>query len=153
MQALDSVTSQPDPWSELLHAKGLRGTLATKRVLSCLQSTDEPLSHDAIEHLLQADSSASPIDRVTLYRILERLCQAGLARKISHSDRTWRFALASQDESGIFECDTCHQLTPLEQDAQLSEAMALIGSYLKTKGLASTQSFVNAHGVCAKCVS
>lgn len=153
MKSPNSPDSKTETWSAQLHAKGLRVTQATQRVLSLLQSSGEPLSHDEIEHRLAGNGSSSAPDRVTLYRILERLSQVGLVRKLSHSDRTWRFALASQDDPGVFECDQCHQLTPLEQDAKLTEAMALIGSYLQTKGLAATQSFVNAHGICVKCTS
>ena len=145
--------SEPD-WAELLHSKGLRATAATKLVLSTLQASAEPLSHEELEQrLLTAEGAASKPDRVTLYRILERLCQAGLVRKVSHSDRSWRFALASEEETGTFECDQCHELTPLETDEKLDEAMALIGKYLKAKGQEATPSFLSAHGVCAKCVS
>ena len=145
--------SEPD-WTELLHSKGLRATAATKLVLSTLQASGEPLSHDELEQrLIAVDSANSKPDRVTLYRILERLCQTGLLRKVSHSDRSWRFALTKLDEAGTFECDECHELTPLVQDEKLSEAMTLIGKYLKAKGQEATPSFLSAHGVCAKCVS
>ena len=145
----------PDAWTELLHGKGLRATAATKLVLSTLQASAEPLSHEDLEQRLSAvaDGTSHKPDRVTLYRILERLCQTGLLRKVSHTDRSWRFALTKQDEAGTFECDQCHELTPLAQDDKLSEAMALIGKYLKTKGQEAKPSFLSAHGVCAKCVS
>ena len=145
--------AEPD-WTELLHDKGLRATAAIKLVLSTLQASAEPLSHEELEQrLVAADSASSKPDRVTLYRILERLCQTGLLRKVNHTDRSWRFALTKQDEAGTFECDQCHELTPLAQDEKLSEAMTLIGKYLKTKGQEAKPSFLSAHGVCAKCVS
>lgn len=148
-----SAILDPDPWTALLHGKGLRATAATKLVLSTLQASAEPLSHEELEQrVMAADDAGSKPDRVTLYRILERLCQAGLVRKASHADRGWKFALAKQDEAGTFECDQCHELTPLEQDDKLSEALALIGSYLKAKGTEAAPSFLSAHGVCAKCV-
>ena len=93
---------------------------------------------EELEQRVMAGDSTSKPDRVTLYRILERLCQAGLVRKVSHSDRSWRFALAKQDDTGT-------------QDAKLSEAMALIGSYLKNKGQEAKPSFLSAHGLCSKC--
>lgn len=144
----------PNAWTELLHGKGLRATAATKLVLSTLQASAEPLSHDELaQRLVAADGASNKPDRVTLYRILERLCQTGLLRKVSHTDRSWRFTLNKNDEAGTFECDQCHELTPLEQDDQLSEAMQLIGNYLKVKGQEAKPSFLSAHGVCAKCVS
>ncbi len=149
-----SAIDEADPWVALLHDKGLRATAATKLVLSTLLASVEPLSHEELEQRVMAfDDAGSKPDRVTLYRILERLCQAGLVRKASHSDRGWKFSLAKQDEAGTFECDQCHELTPLEQDDQLSEAMQLIGNYLKAKGQEATPSFLSAHGVCAKCVT
>ena len=147
-----NLTAQQPDWSALLHDKGLRATQATKLVLSLMQEAAEALSHEELEQRVLEGDTASKPDRVTLYRILERLCQVGLVRKVSHSDRSWRFALAKQEEAGTFECDQCHELTALEQDDKLSEAMALIGSYLKNKGQEAKPSFLSAHGLCAKCV-
>jgi Fur family ferric uptake transcriptional regulator len=149
----DKPSSLPDApsWPELLHGKGLRATQATLLVLEVLQQNGLALSHEELEQRIAAHTAQAKPDRVTLYRILERLCQVGMVRKVSHADRTWRFGLAKQDEAGVFECDQCHQLTALEQDAKLSEAMALIGSYLQRKGTQATPSFLNAHGVCASC--
>lgn len=144
--------TEPD-WATLLHAKGLRVTQATLLVLGLMQQSHAALSHEELEQLSTTLDANNKPDRVTLYRILERLCQAGLLRKVRHSDRSWRFALAQDQETGSFECTECHELTPLEQDEKLSEAMALIGTYLKNKGQQAVPSFLNAHGVCAKCVS
>ncbi|NJM44631.1 MAG: hypothetical protein HC858_12945 [Brachymonas sp.] len=144
--------TEPD-WPALLHAKGLRVTQATLLVLELMQQAHSALSHEELEQLVIALDASNKPDRVTLYRILERLCQAGLLRKVRHSDRSWRFALAQEQETGNFECTECHELTPLEADEKLSEAMALIGTYLKTKGQQAVPSFLNAQGVCAKCVN
>jgi Fur family transcriptional regulator, ferric uptake regulator len=155
MKSLAQASTVLPDWPAQLHGKGLRATQATLLVLQLLQEADVALSHEELERRIAAHAAQSKPDRVTLYRILERLSQVGMLRKISHADRTWRFAVATQDEAGTFECDSCHRLTPLVQDAKLSEAMALIGSYLKAKGTQkgaqAKPSFLNAHGICASC--
>ena len=81
-------------WVELLHGKGLRATAATKLVLSTLQASTEPLNHEELEQrLVAADGASNKPDRVTLYRILERLCQKGLLNKhnqLLHGNRFYR---------------------------------------------------------------
>ncbi len=55
-------------------------------------------------------------DRVTLYRILERLMQASIVQRYTDSARTQRFALTLRATVGLFECDNCHHVIPIERE-------------------------------------
>lgn len=84
---------QADPHTaarERVRGVGLRVTPARVRVLAELAASGGLLSHQDIELRLGQD----PVDRVTLYRVLESLVEHGLAHRVSGSDRTWRFGVA-----------------------------------------------------------
>ena len=62
------------------------GRLAVLRVLSTAQS---PMSHSELVLALRS----APYDRVTIFRNLNHLTDAGLVEKKDLGDRTWRFEL------------------------------------------------------------
>ncbi|MDT1871594.1 transcriptional repressor, partial [Acinetobacter baumannii] len=74
-------------------------------------------------------------DRVTLYRILERLMQASIVQRYTDSARTQRFALTLRATVGLFECDNCHHVIPIEQDPALEAAIELVKSHLTGHGM------------------
>jgi len=121
---------------ERLHGAGLRLTVATRAVLGLLAGAAQS-SPSHFEVLAQLKARGVAIDRVTLYRLLDRLAACGLLQR--HPDpheRRWRFtwvgatrtpaamALPSAQSTRCapapqtalqphFECDSCHQLLPL----------------------------------------
>ena len=74
-----------------IRATGDRLTQPRVAVLATLLATDHAISHldvtDAIAH-------HHPIDRVTVYRVLEWLVSMGIAHRIAGDDRVWRFMLS-----------------------------------------------------------
>ena len=142
----------PTEWPDRLRQAGLRATALTVAVLELLERLDQPLAHDELVRDLTAEGTAQKIDRVTLYRILERLTASGLLTRIQGSDRVWRHAIAqSQNASGYFECDHCHTLSALPDDPELAEALARIERRLSRRGVHSTNSAVTIHGTCRDC--
>ena len=67
----------PPSAAELIRAAGVKLTPARQRVLELLNSAGRPLSHADIEAALVA----MPVDRVTLYRVLDSLVANALALK------------------------------------------------------------------------
>ena len=65
-------------------------------------------------------------DRVTLYRILERLMQASIVQRYTDSARTQRFALTQRAAVGLLECDNGDHVIPIEQDPDLEAALELV---------------------------
>ena len=95
-----------------LEAAGLRRTLATRAVLGLfLANPQGTLSH--AQALASLQTRGLDINRVTLYRLLERLAACGVLQRQTDDDaRTWRFRLADRDDDGAaprFECDACHR--------------------------------------------
>jgi Fur family transcriptional regulator, ferric uptake regulator len=82
-------------------------------VLACLMSLDHAASHFDVA---QALSKHHPIDRVTVYRVLEWLVDVGIAHRIAGDDRVWRFMINDPSASVVahhqhahFACTNCGQ--------------------------------------------
>lgn len=105
--APDSVFSQAE---SAIRATGARVTPSRLRVLHLLQSAPGALSHGEAEEALR-QASAPGIDRVTLYRVLDWLAEAGLAHKTVDLRGVFRFAASrperEHDKHLHFRCTGC----------------------------------------------
>lgn len=139
-------------------AAGLRRTLATRVVLGLfLGVPDATLTHTQVASLVQARGVT--VNRVTLYRLLDRLVACGvLRRQTDHASRSWRFVLARDEDAEAvirppsFECDLCHR--SLWLDAAGSEMRAWAGALLgraAAQGHRGTQVELAIRGICADC--
>lgn len=97
-----------------LAAAGLRVTPIRVAVYRVLAGAAGPVSHrDAVEALPE-------LDRVSVFRNLVALVDAGLARRLEVGDHTWRFELSAErgvDDSHThahFTCTTCGEVTCLD---------------------------------------
>lgn len=141
-----AVTGMYD-WKPILRSLGLRATPSTLSTLQCLEHMSQAISHDDLVHQL---GEMSP-DRVTLYRILERLVQVGLVQRYTDSSRVQRFALTQRASVGLFECDSCHQVIPIEQDPTLEAAIEMVKSHLSDQGMTDREITLSSHGICSDC--
>jgi len=82
--------------TETIRNAGARATYARTRVLALIKSAAVPLSHAEIAYLLASEDR--PVDRVTIYRVLDWLVEAGLANKASDSGGVFRFSAADPDD-------------------------------------------------------
>jgi Fur family transcriptional regulator, ferric uptake regulator len=110
--------SAADPIDGLLSAHGLRRTAAARRVLGWLLAhPDTSYTHAQLQMALADDSedTAAPLDRVTLYRLIDRLTQVGLllCRVDSQRVRRYQAMPASVHATPHFECQSCHRDSPL----------------------------------------
>jgi Fur family ferric uptake transcriptional regulator len=128
----------------LLAEIGLRVTPARLQVMQHLQQARRALSHADLETGL----AAHRLDRVTLYRTLDTLTEAGLLAKSIGSDRVARFVpIARGDHShhAHFSCDQCGRLYCLPTRPPKSTALPA--------GFEADVVEVNVHGRCADCAS
>ena len=169
-----------DPIDVLLVAHGLRRTQASRRVLgwllahpetsythaqlqAALQSQDhgdaEP-NEALIPAAAQAQLPDHPLDRVTLYRLVDRLTLAGLllCRVDAQRVRRYQAMPASVHAAPHFECQSCHQDSPLAdalrgnaQDLERAAQTAL--DTLKALGYQGLHTDFAVRGVCATCAS
>lgn len=91
----------------LIRSRAERLTAPRSAVLAALLAADAALTHHEVEAALRR---RSPVDRVTVYRVLEWLVDRGLAHRIAGEDRTWRFR-ANRPSGGAphahFACTQC----------------------------------------------
>jgi Fur family ferric uptake transcriptional regulator len=99
-----------------LRATGERVTPARLRVYVALLDSARALSHHELESALGA---GVPVDRVTLYRVLDWLVEQGLAHRVAGIDRVWRFSVAHESHAGHahFQCNQCGKVVCLGEAA------------------------------------
>ncbi|MGI9215628.1 MAG: Fur family transcriptional regulator [Hydrogenophaga sp.] len=138
-----------------LERAGLRRTLATRAVLGLfLANPQGTLSH--AQALVSLTARGLDINRVTLYRLLDRLAACGVLQR--HADdgaRTWRYGLADH-EQGLaprFECDACHRQFRLTEASEPTRAVATdLFRTLARLGHQGQRVDLSIHGTCASCV-
>jgi Fur family ferric uptake transcriptional regulator len=160
---IDHTVLVPDPINVLLSAHGLRRTAAARRVLGCLLAhPDTSYTHAQLQVTLQSgdvgSADAVGLDRVTLYRLIDRLTQVGLLLCRVDVQRVRRYQLmpASVHALPHFECQNCHRdslLTgPLQANAlDLEVAAQNALQALKALGYQGLSLDLAVRGVCADC--
>ena len=116
----------------LIRAAGERLTAPRAAVLAVLLEARSALTHHEIEATLAA---TFPVDRVTVYRVLDRLVALGLAHRIAGEDRSWRFR-ANRDRAhgphAHFTCSQCGTTVCLE-DVAVPPAVKLPRGFVTQK--------------------
>lgn len=157
-----------DPIDALLSAHGLRRTAAARRVLGwMLAHPDTSYTHAQLQSALQTDAvaegqgeSGGALDRVTLYRLIDRLTQVGLllCRVDVHRVRRYQAMPASVHALPHFECQSCHRDQPLQGalrgntlDLEVAAQNAL--QALKVLGYQGLSLDLAVRGVCVDCAT
>ena len=160
-QAPESAT--PDPIDALLSAHSLRRTAAARRVLGWLLAhPDTSYTHAQLQTALSGVSGEGPsaLDRVTLYRLIDRLTQVGLLLCRVDGSRVRRYQAMPLSVHAIphFECQSCHRDSPLAgallanaDDLERAAQSAL--ATLKALGYQGLSVDFAVRGVCADCAA
>ncbi|MBL8335723.1 MAG: Fur family transcriptional regulator [Rhodoferax sp.] len=149
-----------DPIDALLSAHGLRRTQAARQVLGwMLAHPDTSFTHAQLQAALQGDGAAG-LDRVTLYRLIDRLTQVGLllCRVDARRVRRYQAMPASVHATPHFECRSCHRERPLAGALQasaldLERAARTAIETLQALGYQGLRLDMAVRGVCADCAS
>lgn len=159
-----------DPIDALLSAHGLRRTSAARLVLKWLLARPDTsythaqlqaaLSADDVADTMSANQAGTALDRVTLYRLIDRLTQVGLllCRVDANRVRRYQAMPASVHALPHFECQSCHRDSPLAAALQASAgdfdhaAQAAIEA-LKALGYQDMSMDFAVRGVCIECAS
>lgn len=149
-----------DPIDALLIAHGLRRTQAARQVLGWLLAHPETSYTHAQLHLALQDGTAHGLDRVTLYRLIDRLTQVGLLLCRVDATRVRRYQAmpAGVHPTPHFECQTCHRDSPLAGALQassldLEQAAQTAIEALRALGYKGLSMDVAVRGVCADCAT
>ena len=149
-----------DPIDALLSAHGLRRTGAARLVLGWLLAHPETsYTHAQLQAALSGDS-ADALDRVTLYRLIDRLTQVGLLLCRVDASRVRRYQAmpASVHAMPHFECQSCHRDSPLSgalkaNALDLDRAAQTAIEALKALGYQGMSLNFAVRGVCADCAT
>ena len=153
-----------DPIDALLSAHGLRRTAAARLVLGWLLAhPDTSYTHAQLQAALADDGGAAPasaLDRVTLYRLIDRLTQVGLLLCRVDNQRVGRYQAMPTSVRTMphFECQSCHRDSPLAGALQasasdLERAAQSAVEALQALGYKGLSMDVALRGVCADCAS
>jgi len=135
-----------------LRAASVRITSARVKVLAALLDAERAFSHHDMQEAF------ADMDRVTLYRALDCLTDAGLAHKIAGDDRVFRYSAGAGTEHtgephhqhGHFKCTRCSKVFCLDS---IGEAETLQHALQQTlgKGFRSHDIEFTIKGWCADC--
>ncbi len=123
--------------------KQTRNTVARTAILNIIQTSKIALSQLAIQHTLNG-----LCDRVTIYRVLDRLVEEGLIHKIVNVNGVVNYAACAtcshnhQHQHIHFSCRVCHELTCLNQ---------VIPSFDLPTGFSKEETFFTVSGICNHC--
>lgn len=102
---------------ELLREAKLKVTSGRLTVMRELGKAKGPMSHAEVAERLEGEA----LDKVTVWRILVALTEAGLVDRSNGGDGTWRFELRrasmGHDPHPHFTCVVCRAVTCLPRDS------------------------------------
>lgn len=139
----------------------MRATRATLAVLALWdQRSDRLWSEADVEAALHAQGIQ--VNRVTVYRLLDRLAHAGVLRRSVDAARVARYARPASDAAQAagtaahFECADCHSAFRLGGQGQaasepLQAALAQLRQALAASGLQGQAIDVAVTGLCQDC--
>ena len=163
-QLTPAPTAAGDAMDALLSAHGLRRTSAARRVLGWLLAhPDTSYTHAQLQAALQGDAAQTDgvaLDRVTLYRLIDRLTQVGLLLCRVDSQRVRRYQTMPTRVRAMphFECQSCHRDSPLAETLQthaldLERAAQTALEALKALGYQDMSMDFAVRGVCVDCAT
>ena len=149
-----SHSHKPGELREELRRADLRVTGVRLRVMEVLADTGEALDAQEVERRAALPAA----DRVTIYRTLNTLVDAGLAHRVDPGDRVYRFSLTSHDrcEGGHHHhehlhmvCDTCGSVRCLDDAEVIVQTKTRGQSTPRRLRVFSGEGTL--HGVCERC--
>ncbi|XXF77663.1 Fur family transcriptional regulator [Myxococcaceae bacterium GXIMD 01537] len=149
MGAIKRSSSPPKltDYQERIRGAGLRSTAPRVAVLRELEGARSPLSHAELVDALGSEG----YDRVTIYRNLTDLTEAGLVVRADLGDHVWRFELRreSGQHAGThphFTCTDCGTVSCLPD-----EAVKLASTRGAPKSVAARKVEIQLRGLCDRC--
>ena len=131
---------------ELLRAHGLRRTDPRVTVLEFLRRRPKPISHGELTDAL----APIGLDRVTVYRNLMDLAEAGILVRSDLGDHVWRFELRSGHGEDArhphFVCTDCGGITCLPE-----ASVSLVPGRRSPRALRTRDVTIQLKGLCDAC--
>jgi Fur family ferric uptake transcriptional regulator len=132
--------------TRLIRTAGMRATRGRVRVLCALRAAHAPVCHGELEGIVRTDDGVA-IDRVTLYRVLDSLVEAGLAAKSIDGRGVFRFVATESRDSHAghvhFRCIGCGGIFCLDAPPPSPPALPL--------GFRLSGMDLDVRGTCGRC--
>jgi Fur family ferric uptake transcriptional regulator len=135
-------------YSEILDAGGLDPTPSRVRVLEVIGSNSAPVS---AQDIYATVSRTATINRVTVYRILDRLAEKGLVEKLSGGGRSIVYGPAPNENHPAhphFRCRSCGALQCLQPGSLKVDLQGIERSFAGE--IQSVE--VRVDGICTNCL-
>lgn len=134
---------------------GMRATRAVQALLSLLPMQPPAGWTEALVEVALHDQGI-PVNRVTVYRALDRLTQAGLLQRTVNAQRITHYFVVDATApiaSAHLECTACHQHITLDPGAGAVQAAlhALREALVQSTGVHKPMLDVAVQGECAQC--
>ncbi len=126
-------------------AAGLRRTRLLERVLRVLQMRPEPVN---TQELLAARGIAGACDPATLYRLLQRLEEKGLVRRIGLHERSAHYALRRDHHHDYVVCRKCGDVELLKMECPVERIEREVG---RRTGFREIDHELQFYGICPQC--
>ena len=125
---------------------GLRRTKALEVLLDTLLKADRPMT---LARLQKSRALSSQCDKATIYRLLHRLADAGIVRRLGLHERAAYFALILPDQHRDYLiCTGCGTIDPIEAPCPVHN----LEDELRTKtGYQNLYHELEFFGTCPKC--
>lgn len=148
---MPSLTSSPP----LTLPAGMRATRAVQALLSLLPAQPEGGWTEALVEIALQKQGVG-VNRVTVYRALDRLAQAGLLLRTVDAQRVTRYWVSETSAptpSAHMECKACHQPMPLDANVAAVQAalLALQQAVAQSTGVSRSSLDVTVQAQCTNC--
>jgi Fur family ferric uptake transcriptional regulator len=137
---------RPLPDSSSLRPAGGKRSSKRDRILEIFLRQDGHLSADELYDLVRRSDPG--IGRATVYRTLQRMVEAGLARKVDFGDGRSRFETAyGHPRHFHLICTTCHR----SSEFLSSDVESLMDEIAVSRQFSRSQTVVQIYGTCEEC--
>jgi len=138
-------------YEDLLERSSLTVTPNRLHVLSIIGNSEQPLT---VREIYGTLDRPHPMNRVTLYRILDTFIEHKLVARISAGDRSFRFGLAKSVNHPLhphFYCTNCGNMVCLDPHS-LHNLESDIRSFQETFPAVVENVEVRLDGICGSCL-
>lgn len=126
-----------DP-QDVVRKKGLKATHIRIAIVTILMNAPMPLSESEIKELM-----IDTYDRVTFYRSMKAMLDAGIIHSIASDEQKTVYALNTGHQHAHFVCDLCHRTICLDESPEVDVRLP--------KGFSTYHTDIVLHGVCDSC--
>ncbi|BDS07117.1 transcriptional repressor [Oceaniferula spumae] len=142
------MSTDLNPIIERCRAEGLRRTKALEELITTLLESDRPMT---LAELAESERLTNQCDKATVFRLLQRLADKGIVRRLGLHERAAYFALLVPGQHRDYLiCTSCGSIEPINAPCPVHELEKEIQFTTGYKNLYHELEFF---GTCPKCIA